>query len=128
MGSAASTDSFHVSTHSLTLPLRLEMVKPTRCDSDLSMAAPMAISTSRIQGVDSPLFPYESLYIQKERSVPRRFFGHRNVARWHSRRYMVMDLSDQHCFITHKCLKASIKHFRVLDQNLVDLIDSNYRY
>ena len=38
-----------------------------------------------------------------------------------------MDLSGQLCCISHKGLKACIKYFKVLDQDLGDLIDPNKR-
>ena len=51
----------------------------------------------------------------------------RNVARYHIRRYMIMDLFGQRCFLTHKCLKARIMHFRALGHNVVHLFGPQKR-
>ena len=83
--------------HSLALPLSLKLNKTASCDSKLSMAAPMVISTICIHRSNLIVTFPSKVAIIKTAVEPYTLLGHRNVSRWHSRCYMVINLSDQRC-------------------------------
>ena len=80
MGNAVYANTSHLSVHSLYLPPSLKMAKPTHCESAKSMAAPMAVSTSRIQKRRSYFtLSLQSISVKKEWSLLA-LFGHQTVA------------------------------------------------
>ena len=71
------------------------MAMTTRCCSDLSIAAILAISTSHLSRKDIPLLSLESLSAQNERTGFRLNFSYVYVVGRHRRCHVVMDLTDR---------------------------------
>ena len=71
-----------------------------------------------------PSLPSEAFTLKMS---SRLCFRNANVSIRYSRRYLVMNLTNERCLIAHEGLKSFVQHLRALGRNVVDLLEPHLR-